>query len=205
MKKDVKPTREAVLDSAIAAFGRKGYAGTSVSDIVQATGLSKPTLYYYFGSKEGLFCAILESAYDGSARRMEENMHGADGCYDKLVEAATGLFEFASAHQDLMRLVFSSMFAAPGEKLVSPVTTGCEATKLRTALPDWNWLVLEMFCVGITYSASVAPGSVGVHSWLNQPHATAPPPRSTHARIAAHIAVVQSELPLPEPPRTTTS
>ncbi|MCB1277774.1 TetR/AcrR family transcriptional regulator [Prosthecobacter sp.] len=115
MKKDVKPTREAVLDSAIAAFGRKGYAGTSVSDIVQATGLSKPTLYYYFGSKEGLFCAILESAYDGSARRMEENMHGADGCYDKLVEAATGLFEFASAHQDLMRLVFSSMFAAPGE------------------------------------------------------------------------------------------
>ena len=115
MKKNVNPTREAVLESAIAAFGRKGYAGTSVTDILEATGLSKPTLYYYFGSKEGLFCAILESAYDGSAQRVREKMQRVEGCYEQLVEVAAGLFEFASTHQNLMRLVFSSMFAAPGE------------------------------------------------------------------------------------------
>lgn len=115
MKNKEKPTREAVLESAIAAFGRKGYAGTSVNDILHATGLSKPTLYYYFDSKEALFCAILESAYDGSAQRVQSKMQMVEECSERLVEMAVGLFEFAGTHQNLMRLVFSSLFAAPGE------------------------------------------------------------------------------------------
>ena len=115
MKNNEKPTREAVMESAIEAFGRKGYAGTSVNDILHATGLSKPTLYYYFGCKEGLFCAILESAYDGSTLIVQNKMKEVGGCRERLVEMAAGLFEFARTHQNLMRLVFSSLFAAPGE------------------------------------------------------------------------------------------
>lgn len=111
----LKPTREAVLQSAISAFAKTGYAGTSVLDILEATGLSKPTLYYYFDSKEGLFTAILSSAFDGCEKIVAEKTRDAPDLRARLIETAAGLFEFAGTHQDLMRLVFASMFAAPGE------------------------------------------------------------------------------------------
>src|SRR4051794_16703664 len=66
MQSKTLDAREAVLASAVNAFARRGYAGTSVQDILRATGLSKPTIYYYFKSKAGLFRAILAFAYDES-------------------------------------------------------------------------------------------------------------------------------------------
>ena len=47
--------RNKVLDAATRVFWVKGYKGTSVSDLVSATGLNKHSMYMEFGSKEGLF------------------------------------------------------------------------------------------------------------------------------------------------------
>ena len=107
--------RQAVLESAIVEFARKGYSGTSVQDILRATGLSKPTLYYYFQSKAGLFRAILGFAYDESFRLVKEAAEREQTCERRLVELATAFFAFAERHQSLMRLVFATMFAAPEE------------------------------------------------------------------------------------------
>jgi AcrR family transcriptional regulator len=121
------PARDAVLGSAIAAFARKGYAGTSVQDVLRATGLSKPTLYYYFESKAGLFRAILDFAYDECLRLMQESVARAEQCERKLVAVATAIFEFAERHQNLTRLVFATVFAAPEE-----IPKGCiDLTKRR--------------------------------------------------------------------------
>ncbi len=54
--------RQRLLESATALFAQKGYAAASVGEIVARAGVSRPVLYYYFGSKEGLFQAILEEA-----------------------------------------------------------------------------------------------------------------------------------------------
>src|SRR5439155_4423766 len=99
--------REAVLASAVKAFARRGYAGTSVQDILKATGLSKPTLYYYFQSKAGLFRAILDFAYDESFRLVQAGVKGKETCRQRLIEVAAALFEFATRHQNLTRLVFA--------------------------------------------------------------------------------------------------
>ena len=115
MRAQVESSRQAVLDSAVKAFAGKGYAGTSVQDILQATGLSKPTLYYYFKSKAGLFRAILDFAYDECFRLMQEAVATASGCEGRLVAVATAFFHFAQRHQDLTRLVLATVFAAPGE------------------------------------------------------------------------------------------
>lgn len=50
--------REALLASARAIFLEKGYAGTSIDEVVQRTGGSKASVYKYFGNKEGLFAAM---------------------------------------------------------------------------------------------------------------------------------------------------
>jgi TetR/AcrR family transcriptional regulator len=56
--------RKTVLKSAAELFNRKGYAGTTVREIVAAAGVSKPVLYYYFGSKEGIFLEIVRSPFE---------------------------------------------------------------------------------------------------------------------------------------------
>lgn len=114
---EVTDSKQAVIESAIKAFAQAGYAGTSVQAILSATGLSKPTLYYHFGSKEGLFVAILHSAHDGAFERMEKSVAGSatPDCGGKLRAIAVGLFLFATEKKDLMRLVLSSLYAAPQE------------------------------------------------------------------------------------------
>jgi AcrR family transcriptional regulator len=55
---------EEVLDSALEVFWRKGYEGTSYTDLTQATGVERPGLYSAFGNKEALFKRALQRYYD---------------------------------------------------------------------------------------------------------------------------------------------
>jgi AcrR family transcriptional regulator len=52
---------QAVLDAAQGAFRARGYAGTSLQDLMAATGLGKGSLYAAFGDKRGLYLRVLEN------------------------------------------------------------------------------------------------------------------------------------------------
>ena len=52
--------KEEALDKAMNVFWRQGYEGASLSDLTKAMGINSPSLYACFGSKEGLFKAVLE-------------------------------------------------------------------------------------------------------------------------------------------------
>ncbi|MDY0058423.1 MAG: TetR/AcrR family transcriptional regulator [Myxococcota bacterium] len=51
--------RQQIADQALAIFARKGFEAASVREIVEAAGVSAPTLYYHFGSKEGLLHQLI--------------------------------------------------------------------------------------------------------------------------------------------------
>jgi AcrR family transcriptional regulator len=53
-------TRRRILDSAAELFAERGYAATSVSDIIQASGVTKGGFYFHFPSKEKLAVAVLQ-------------------------------------------------------------------------------------------------------------------------------------------------
>ena len=61
-------TRDSILRAATKVFARYGYDGGSVEKISKAAGSYDRMIYYYFGSKEGLFIAVLEGIY----RRMDD-------------------------------------------------------------------------------------------------------------------------------------
>jgi AcrR family transcriptional regulator len=62
-EKAAKATRDGILKAAIKVFAKHGYDGGSVEKISQAAKSYDRMIYYYFGSKEGLFIEVLEEAY----------------------------------------------------------------------------------------------------------------------------------------------
>ena len=58
-----KATRESILRAATKVFAKHGYAGGSVEKISKAAKSYDRMIYYYFGSKEGLFIEVLEATY----------------------------------------------------------------------------------------------------------------------------------------------
>lgn len=60
----VPGSRERLLAAAVRQFAAKGYAATTVRDILRAAGVSAPFLYYHFGNKEGLFLALVQQGME---------------------------------------------------------------------------------------------------------------------------------------------
>jgi AcrR family transcriptional regulator len=67
---------EDTLDRAMTVFWRHGYEGASLSDLTAAMGINSPSLYACFGSKEGLFRAVLER-YDERRKSFMESVLAA--------------------------------------------------------------------------------------------------------------------------------
>ncbi len=57
--RDAQATRARILDAAATEFAAKGISGARIDDIAERARANKRMLYYYFGSKEGLFRAVL--------------------------------------------------------------------------------------------------------------------------------------------------
>ena len=63
-----------LIASARREFADHGFALAGIEAIAEPTGLNKKMIYHYFGSKEGLYIAVLEEAYLG-IRKMEQSLH----------------------------------------------------------------------------------------------------------------------------------
>jgi TetR/AcrR family transcriptional regulator len=55
--------RQRLLYAAIELFNQKGYAGTTVREIVEAAKVTKPVLYYYFRNKEGIYLELMRETF----------------------------------------------------------------------------------------------------------------------------------------------
>lgn len=57
------PVKHNILEEALSEFAQYGFKGTRIEAITERTHTSKRMIYYHFGSKEGLYKAVLEYAY----------------------------------------------------------------------------------------------------------------------------------------------
>jgi AcrR family transcriptional regulator len=107
--------RQQILHAALKCFAHYGYAASSVQEIVDRAKVSKPTLYYYFKDKAGLFEALVHQAHDERFALMQKAAARVVDFKDQLVEILTVMFEFLAKNRELMRIAFATAFAAPGE------------------------------------------------------------------------------------------
>ena len=56
------------------AFAKRGYESTAIEEVAQRAGVSKPIVYEHFGSKEGLYAAIVDREMDGLVVRVSESL-----------------------------------------------------------------------------------------------------------------------------------
>ncbi len=76
--RDAVATREKVLQAAIHEFAEKGLHGARVEEIASRTATSKHMIYYYFGSKDGLYASVLDRVY-ADFRMVEDNADTEEG------------------------------------------------------------------------------------------------------------------------------
>ncbi|MFI6482233.1 TetR family transcriptional regulator [Nonomuraea sp. NPDC050663] len=104
-QRDAERTRAEILEVAQREFARNGYAGARVDEIAALMRTTKRMIYYYFGSKEQLYIAVLEKAY-AEVREVERT---ADVEHLAPVEAIRTLaeltFDHHDAHREFIKLV----------------------------------------------------------------------------------------------------
>jgi AcrR family transcriptional regulator len=113
-------TRRRILETALQVFATEGYEGASTRQLAERAGVNLPAIQYYFGSKEGLFRAVIESIIERTETHMEP----------LAAEVRAGLVDPATPRQVLLEL-FCQML----ESFVSLVTGGphVEAKRLLFA------------------------------------------------------------------------
>ena len=104
---DPDRTMADIIDVATREFSEKGLAGARIDVIAEAMRTSKRMIYYYFGSKEGLYIAVLEEAYR-RMRQIETELHLEDlSPEDALRRLAGFTVDYQLANPDFIRLVMT--------------------------------------------------------------------------------------------------
>jgi len=106
-RRDPVKNRERILGAALAEFSRHGLGGARVDRIAARARANKRMLYYYFGSKDDLFLAVLEASYAQirSAERALDLEHlDPRAALERLVEFT---WEYLLAHPEFTALLNS--------------------------------------------------------------------------------------------------
>ncbi|MDD5708455.1 MAG: TetR/AcrR family transcriptional regulator [Kiritimatiellae bacterium] len=112
---DDTAVRERLLHEALILFNTKGYAATSVREIVAAAGVSKPTLYYYFASKKGIYLELMHSTMATFQAAVEQLVVPQGTARQRLLRFATGVFDLFVEHIAVVRLIYAIYLGPPQE------------------------------------------------------------------------------------------
>jgi AcrR family transcriptional regulator len=97
--------RQSIAIAARALFAQKGYSGATVDEIIVKAKATKPMLYYYFGSKEGLFAAVLEDVY-AAMREIESSLRVTDlPAVDAMRKVVQVTFDYHANNSEWVRLI----------------------------------------------------------------------------------------------------
>ncbi|MDQ3155901.1 MAG: TetR/AcrR family transcriptional regulator [Actinomycetota bacterium] len=103
-----------ILDVAAAEFGAMGYAATNLAVIADKAGISKPLIYNYFTSKEGLFTACLDRAGAVLADEIERIAREDTTGIERGMRTLDGIFAVLETHPHFWKLFFDGSAPTTG-------------------------------------------------------------------------------------------
>jgi TetR/AcrR family transcriptional regulator len=107
-------TKQKLFDAALRLVGERGAAGVTVDEIAAEAGVAKGTVYYNFGSKDGLVDALLRHGVELLAARLRvaEDVDDTGSALEALVDGALGFF---AEYPAFAQLLVSEMWRTPGQ------------------------------------------------------------------------------------------
>jgi AcrR family transcriptional regulator len=100
-----------ILDIAGQVFARDGYHSASMDEIARAAGVSKPMLYAYFESKEGLYLTYIDRSGQELVERLQRAFAEGDSPTERLRERVGEFLSFVQEHGDGWRVLFGEASA----------------------------------------------------------------------------------------------
>ncbi|MFD3400429.1 TetR/AcrR family transcriptional regulator [Kribbella sp. NPDC058693] len=139
-RRDRAAREREILEAAERIFGERGYQGTSMDDVAAQVGVSKPLIYQYYGSKDGLFLACLARLRGQLLDTVSDAVMEAPDAEDALYAGFVAWFQFLDDHpQAWSVLVDEGMLSAgPAAEATDEVRAAfieLIATMVRMNLP----------------------------------------------------------------------
>jgi AcrR family transcriptional regulator len=106
-------SNDRILQKALELFSERGYDATSVREICEAAGVTKPTLYHFYGSKEGVYRAIVEGALERFSAEVMRTLSGEGSARDRLRRMSRAYVDAAVREPDLARFLMALIHNSP--------------------------------------------------------------------------------------------
>lgn len=153
---EASSSTERILNSALHLFSRKGYDATSVREICEAAGVTKPTLYHFFGSKDGVYRALVDGTLTSFSEVLTVALESEGDTRERLRRFARSYFESGRSRPELARFVL---------RLIHMPATSAPATDFRR----FHQRMLAALARAIERGEAggeISPGPVGVRTLL---------------------------------------
>ena len=111
----MKDARNSILESARKLFAQKGYAASSIREISQAAGVTKPVIYYHFKDKEHLYQELMLDMFNQTRKNLLRLSKYRGSLRKCLVDYVSTEFINCKRDPNSIRLLFRMMFSPEGE------------------------------------------------------------------------------------------
>lgn len=152
--------REQLLRTAVPVFADKGFHATSMNDVAEAAGVTKPVLYQHFSSKRELFVELLAEIGLELRTTIAKATADAEGPRQQIENGFRAYFEYVADNTDSFRVLFGSgarrdpEFASFAREVETSIAAAIAELILVEGEPFEQRLLLAHSMVGMTEAAS---------------------------------------------------
>lgn len=109
--KEGSDAKRRLLESALDLFSDKGYDATSIREIIEGAGVTRPVLYYYFQNKEDLFRRLVLTHFNEVIAYIDEIIASLPGCRERLEALICNTFVRAEQSPRTISLILQVCFS----------------------------------------------------------------------------------------------
>jgi|GEM_PF-1925256 len=167
-------TRESILEAAERLFAERGFAATSVRDIVREAGTSAPSLYHFFGSKENLVVELIKDRHAAYCAALEADLALADTpfevCQRFVKFVLTNMTGQPTTTKFLLGIMFGPQQNVPKEVVGETMMRSQQILQIRLrnvcdGVSESRIVFARMMLIGMVTPAVLLFLTSGVHSF----------------------------------------
>jgi AcrR family transcriptional regulator len=148
--------RQQLLDVALECFSKQGFRGTSMTDIAEGAGVTKPVLYQHFGSKRELFLELLRDLGGRLRAAIGRATAGAAGPRQQVENGMRAYFVWVEEHRAGFEILFAGdrrhdrEFVAEAAKVESDIADAIASLIVVEGLDEDRRRLLAYGIVGLS-------------------------------------------------------